>query len=136
MATIQDVREIASRFPEVYEQSGGHFGGSTWRTKRGMIIWERGPSKTDIAQLAELGRTFPDGIVVGIHVGLDAKEALLESSPGVFFTIPHLDGYPAVLARLEVLEIEVLYELFAEAWLSRVPKRTAAMWLEEFAPDS
>lgn len=136
MATLEDLRRIASGFPEVYEQPDGHRGGMTWRTKRGLIVWERSPSKTDIAQLAELGRSYPDGPVVGIHVDRDAKEALLGAYPEVFFTIPHFDGYPAVLARLEALDAGMLYELIAEAWLSRVPKRVAAEWLEEFAPET
>ncbi|MFV0434825.1 MAG: MmcQ/YjbR family DNA-binding protein [Leucobacter sp.] len=135
MATLEDLRKIALGFPQVYEQLEGHRGGVTWRTKRGLIVWERSPSKTDIAQLAELGRTYPDGPVVGIHVDQDAKEALLGAYPDVFFTIPHFDGYPAVLARLEALDVGMLYELVAEAWLLRVPKSVAAKWLEEFAPE-
>ncbi len=135
MATLGDLRRIASGFPEVYEQLDGHRGGTTWRTKRGVIVWERSPSKTDIAQLAELGRTYPDEAVIGIRVDEDTKEALLSAHSEVFFTIPHFDGYPAVLARLELLESGMLYELVAEAWLARVSKRVAQLWLEEFAPD-
>lgn len=136
MATIEDLRRIASGFPGVYEQPDGHRGGTTWRTKRGLIVWERGPSKTDTAQLAELGRSYPEGLVVGIHVEADAKEALLSAYPSVFFTIPHFDGYPAVLARLEALDDDMLAELVAEAWLLRVSKRVAAQWLEEHAPET
>lgn len=131
MATLEDCRRIASTFPEVAEQVDGHRGGAVWRTKHGLILWERGPSKTDIAQLAELGRTYPEGLVVAIRAEGEAKEALLSAYPDVFFTIPHFDGYPAVLARLEALDIGMLAELFAEAWLSRVSKRVGEQWLEE-----
>jgi len=29
------------------------------------------------------------------------KEALIAEDPGVYFTTPHFDGYPAVLVQLE-----------------------------------
>jgi hypothetical protein len=32
---------------------------------------------------------------------LGEKEAVLAAQPGAFFTIPHLDGYPAVLIQLK-----------------------------------
>ena len=69
------------------------------------FVWERGPSKADLAKLAELGRRWPDGTIVGVRTdGLDGKEALLGSFPEIFFTIPHFDGYPAVLVRLDAIE--------------------------------
>ncbi len=131
MSSLDDVHRIAQQLPEVFEQPDGHRGGRTWRTKRGLIAWEREPSKTDLAQLEALGRAWPDGPVLGVHVANEAKEALLGSFPEVFFTIPHFDGYPAVLLRLDVVDPELLRELVTEAWLSRVPKRLAHSWLEE-----
>ena len=105
MPTLDDVRAIALSFPETIEKVDGHRGGAGWRTPDGLFVWERGPSKADVAALAALGRTWPDGPVVGVRTdGLDGKEALLGTFPEVFFTIPHFDGYPAVLVRLDVIE--------------------------------
>lgn len=57
------------------------------------------------------------------------KEALLADDPAVFFTTPHFDGYPAVLVRLDEIEVDELAELVEEAWLVQAPKRLAAAYL-------
>ena len=60
-----------------------------------------------------------------------AKEALLADAPGVYFTTPHFDGYPAILVRLGEIAVAELEELLAEAWLTRAPKRLADAFLAE-----
>ena len=75
---------------------------------------------------------WPDGPVIGVRTeGLDGKEALLGSFPDVFFTIPHFDGYPAVLVRLDAIDLEQLREVVTDAWLLKAPKRVAKEWLAE-----
>jgi hypothetical protein len=62
------------------------------------------------------------------------KELLLADARGVFFTTPHFDGYPAVLMRIPDLgriDRDELYDLVAEAWLTRAQKRVAKAWLAE-----
>jgi hypothetical protein len=49
----------------------------------------------------------------------------------VYFTTPHFDGYPAVLARLEAIPINELHELVVEAWLCRAPKKLASQYIED-----
>ena len=51
--------------------------------------------------------------------------------PSVYFTTPHFDGYPAVLARLDAISEEELEELVVEAWLCRAPKRLADRYAGE-----
>ena len=132
MATLDDVRSIATALPGVTEVDGGHRAGATWRTRAGGFVWERGPSKTDLAQLHELGSSWPDGVVVGIRTdSLEDKDALLAELPEALFTIPHFDGYPAVLCRLDRIDRGQLAELVTDAWLTRAPKRVAAQWLAE-----
>ena len=132
MPTLDDVRRLALSFPEVSEKVDGHRGGAGWRTADGLFVWERGPSKTDIAALAELDRSWPEGAVVGVRTdGLDGKEALLESFPDAFFTIPHFDGYPAVLVRLDAIGADLLREVITDAWILRAPKRLSKAWLAE-----
>lgn len=136
MATLEDVRRIALSLPSTSERIEGHRGGASWRTGTGMFVWERPPGKTDLAQLEELGRSWPSGTVVGVRVdGPAAKEALLAAFPEVFFTIPHFDGYPAVLIRLDRIDLELLRETVIEAWLLRAPKRLGERWLAEHGPD-
>jgi hypothetical protein len=62
---------------------------------------------------------------------LGEKEALLADDPGVYFTTPHFNGYPAVLVRLEEIGVAELGEVLTEAWLCCAPKRVAARYLEE-----
>jgi hypothetical protein len=132
MPTLEDVRALALSFPETIEQIDGHRGGASWRTKDGLFVWERGPSKADLTALADLGRTWPDGQVVGIRTdGLDGKEALLATFPDAFFTIPHFDGYPAVLARLSAIDPELLREVITDAWILKAPKRVSKAWIAD-----
>lgn len=132
MATIEDVRRIALEFPRVTERAEGHHGGAAWRTTAGMLAWERPPSRHDLQQLEALGREWPEGAVIGLRVdGEQAKAALTETYPEAFFTIPHFDGYPAVLARLDALDEQLLRELLTDAWLLRVPATIGRAWLSE-----
>ncbi len=92
-----------------------------WRVRDKLFVWERPLRRAD---LDALGDDAPDGPILGARVEhLGAKEALLADDPSVFFTTPHFDGYPAVLARLEALDETALTELAGEAWACRAPRR-------------
>lgn len=132
MATVDDVREIALALPGVSEVTGGHTGEAAWRVKSGQIAWLRGPTGADLRQLAERGRRWPEGPVFGVRVGsLEEKEALLAAEPGWLFTIPHFDGYPGLLVRLDAIARDRLAEILADAWLVRAPRSAAKAWLAE-----
>lgn len=132
MATIDDVREIALALPGVEERTGGHTGAPAWRLKSGQIAWMRGSTGADLRQLESLGRSWPEGPVLGVRVGsLEEKEALLAAEPGWLFSIPHFDGYPGLLVRLQEIERDRLAEIIADAWLLRAPAQIAKEWLAE-----
>jgi hypothetical protein len=77
-----------------------------------------------------LGEAAPSGPVLGVRVAdTGVREALISGNPDVFFTIPHFDGYPAVLVLLDRIGVEELGELIVEAWLDRAPKRLAQEYL-------
>jgi hypothetical protein len=127
MATWEDVSRIASGLPEVVEVSGG--GLPAWKVRDKSFAWERPLRKKD---LADLGADAPDGPILGVRVpDLGAKETLLADSPAVYFTTPHFNGYPAVLVRLDEIEVDELTEILVEAWLDRAPKRLAAQFLAD-----
>jgi hypothetical protein len=127
MATWDDVGRIASELPETAEQSSSD-GLLNWRVKDKTFAWERPLRRAD---LEALGAAAPDGPILGARVpDLGAKEALLAEDPDVYFTTPHFDGYPAILVRLERIEVPDLTELLVEAWLTRAPKRLVARYLE------
>jgi hypothetical protein len=75
-----------------------------------------------------------DDVLMFRVADVGVKELLLADARGVFFTTPHFDGYPAVLMRIPDLgriERDELYDLVAEAWLTRAQKRVAKAWLAE-----
>jgi hypothetical protein len=126
MATWDDVRRIALALPETSERVSRDL--RQWQVKDKLFVWERPLRRSD---LQALGDAAPDGPILGARVEhLVAKEALLADDPGVFFTTPHFDGYPAVLVRLERIGLEDLEELIVEAWLDRAPKRLAQAYLD------
>jgi len=127
VATWDDVARLALALPETHE--GTSFGNRSWKVKDKSFVWERPLRKTD---LAALGDAAPEGPILGARVEHEgAKQALLADDPAVFFTTPHFDGYPAVLARLDAIALDELAELITEAWLAQAPKRVAKAYLEE-----
>ena len=132
MATLEDVRTLALALPGVEERTNGHTGGPAWRCNGAQVAWLRGPRKTDLAQLAELGRSWPDTAVLAVRTETPMLAAeLVAADSSIFFTIPHFAGYPAVLLRLDAIDLEQLGELLADAWLLRAPKSVARQWLAE-----
>ena len=102
-------------------------GQMSWRVRDKMFVWERPLRQSD---LKALGPKAPSGEILGARVEHEgAKLALIESDPDVYFTIPHFDGYAAILVRLERIGLEELEELIVEAWLVRAPKRLASAYL-------
>src|ERR687884_1600018 len=107
MATWEDVRRIALALPEASEHVSR--GNRQWKVKDKLFVWERPLRRSD---LEALGDAAPDGPILGVRVEhLVAKEALLADDPGVYFTTPHFDGYPAVLVRLDEIGPGELEEL-------------------------
>jgi hypothetical protein len=130
VADWDDVRRLAMAMPEATERVSRDM--RQWRVKDKLFVWERPLRQSD---LRALGDAAPDGPILGArveHVG--AKEALLQSDEGVFFTTPHFDGYPAILVKLEPTPVDLLEEIVVEAWLARAPTRLAQAYLKDQAP--
>ncbi|HWK26886.1 MAG TPA: MmcQ/YjbR family DNA-binding protein [Solirubrobacter sp.] len=125
MASWEDVERLALELPETAEVSSR--GNRHWRVRDKSFVWERPLRGTD---REALGADAPDGPILGARVEHPlAKEVLLADAPELYFTTPHFDGYPAVLVRLDAIEVEELRELVVEAWLARAPKRLADAFL-------
>jgi hypothetical protein len=60
---------------------------------------------------------------------LGEKEAVLGGQPGAFFTIPHFDGYSAVLIQLKNLSRAALREAITDGWLACAPTRLVDQYL-------
>ncbi len=126
MATWADVRRVAAALPEATESADS--GGLVhWRVRNKSFVWERPLRRSD---LDALGDGAPDGPVLCARVpGAEAKQAMIAAAPGVYFTTPHFNGYPAVLIRLEEIDPAELEEVVVEAWLDRAPKALARQYL-------
>lgn len=126
MATWADVRKLALAMPSAVEERSRD-GRCAWCVDDKFFVWERPLRKSD---LKALGDRAPKGEILGVRTdGLEMKEVILLSSPRTCFTIPHFDGYPAVLVLLNKISAKNLKALIVEAWLSRAPKRIADEYL-------
>ncbi|MGH7661222.1 MAG: MmcQ/YjbR family DNA-binding protein [Vulcanimicrobiaceae bacterium] len=127
MATLADVRHIALGLPGTTEERTRR-GWAAWIVNKKFFVWERELLPSD---LAALGKKAPKGIILGIRTAhLEMKDVLLANDPKIFFTTPHFDGYPAVLAQLEKIGVGKLREVIVEAWLARAGKRAVAEFLQ------
>lgn len=129
MATFEDVRRIALSLPETTEAVS--WGNAHWRVKNKGFVWERPLNKSDYEALEALGEEAPEGALLGVRVAdLGVREAMIADDPKLFFTIPHFDSFPAILVRLDVIDLPELEELISEAWLDRAPKKLAQQYLD------
>jgi hypothetical protein len=126
MATLDDAARMASGLPEVTE--GESRGNRTWSVEGKAFAWERPFSKADIRRYGD--ETPPDGPILAVRVGdLGEKEAVLAANPDAFFTIPHFDGYAAVLIQLRKASAVALREAITDGWLACAPAKLADQYL-------
>ncbi len=118
MATIDDVALIAEELPEVVQ--GDRYGHRSWSVHNKAFAWERPFSKADIKRFG--AEAPPDGPILAVRVeDLGEKEAVLAAHPADFFSIPHFDGYSAVLIKLEEVSERALREAIVDGWLACAP---------------
>ncbi|MEO7729916.1 MAG: hypothetical protein ABIY55_03010 [Kofleriaceae bacterium] len=94
---LDDVAKLATGLAGV--TVGEKWGNRTWMVEGKGFAWQRPFSKADLKRFGD--ETPPQGEILAVRVeNLDAKDALLEIAPAGFFTIPHFNGYSAVLIAL------------------------------------
>jgi len=118
MATLDDVAALALALPGVTEVE--RHGNRTWFVAGKAFAWDRPFSKADIRRFGS--QPPPPGPILAVRVGdLGEKEAVLAAHPGAVFTIPHFDGYAAVLIRLPEVATGALAEALTDGWLACAP---------------
>jgi len=135
MATMADLNELALSMPRATKDVSDD-GRPAYLVHGKLFCCHR--SRRRDAVDPETGERLDDVLMFRV-ADVGVKELLLADSRAVFFTTPHFDGYPAVLMRIPDLarvDRDELYDLVAEAWLTRAQKRVAKAWLEaEGAPE-
>ena len=120
VVSLDEVGRMAMQLPEVAE--GESRGSRVWSVGGKGFAWERPFSKADLKRFGD--QTPPDGPILGVRVeDLGEKEAVLAAQPKGFFTIPHFDGYPAVLIQLRAVTKTVVKDALLDAWLACAPAR-------------
>jgi len=118
MATIDDVARMALELPEVTE--GERHGNRTWSVNGKVFAWERSFSKADIRRFGDVRP--PDEPILAVRLDdLEEKEAVLAAGKRGFFTIPHFDGYAAVLIQLSTVTKRALRDAIVDGWLACAP---------------
>lgn len=129
MATYDDVARLAAALPEV-EDGTRYRGSRTWSVRGKVFAWERPFTGADLRRFGDAEP--PAGPILALAVeDLGEKEAVLAAHPGSFFAIEHLDGYPAVLVRLEAVAEEELAAALEDAWLAKAPRAVAERHLAD-----
>ncbi|MBA3264957.1 MAG: MmcQ/YjbR family DNA-binding protein [Nocardioidaceae bacterium] len=117
MADQADVRRIALSLPEMVEDEDRFAFSVPNKGKHKSTAWvwlERvSPKKARVPQPAVLAVRVP---------GEEEKQALIASDPHTFFTEPHYNGYPAILVRLDAVDLNELEELIKDAWRIQAPR--------------
>jgi hypothetical protein len=126
VVTWDEVRRMALALPQTEE--GTSFGNMAWKVNGKAFVWERPLRRSDHAVL---GAAAPPGPILGVRIeNVLAKDALLAEGSDGIFTIPHFDGYAAVLVQLDRVDLDKLTELVEEAWLACAPRRLAKTYLQ------
>ena len=130
MTNWQRVEAFALTLPET-TSTPSYGGAPALRVNKKMFARLRGEMADDLDALT--GAAYGEVLMVGVG-DLAEKEAVLAADPRAYFTVPHYDGYPAVLVRLAEADNAEVRELLVEAWMRTAPKRALRAYEETIGP--
>jgi hypothetical protein len=115
MPTADTVRRLALALPEAVDASQGER--LVFEVEGRGFAW--GYYARDIPRKPRI--LHPE--VLAVRCELPRKELLIEAAPEVFFDDDHYRGFPAMLARLALIDEAELGALLAAAWRLQASKR-------------
>jgi hypothetical protein len=119
MADLDDVRVLVRDLPGTAEEPARH----RFVVLGKPICW----TWLERTEPNSPRRPRPDVLAVRVR-GDGEKHDLIALDSGIFFTEPHYDGYPAVLARLPAMDRQLLREVLIEAWRVQAPRALVREW--------
>lgn len=126
MATMDSASAVLAELPEVTESV--RYGNPAWGIGKHVFAWVRPFSKADLKRFGD--ETPPTGPILAVRTAdLHEKEAILAAHPRSCFTIPHFDGFSAVLIDVDNAEDDELRELLVDGWLVYAPADVAEAFL-------
>ena len=102
--TFDDIRRIALALPGVEERTS--YGSAACFVGKKLLV-----------------RLKEDGQDVVFRMSLDEKAFLIEADPATFYETDHYRGWPAVLARLAMLDEATVAHLIERQWRASAPKK-------------
>jgi hypothetical protein len=123
--TLDAVGRLALALPGVEEAD--RRGCRTWAVNGRVFGWERPFTKADLRRFGD--ETPPGGPIVAVRVAdVGEKDAVLATWPECVFTIPHFDGFDAVLIHLQRASTPIVRELLEDAWAGYAPAAVVAQY--------
>lgn len=118
MADLDEVAQIVRSLPETSVADNGYSFAVLNRGKPKGIAW------VWLERAAPNQPRRPNPAVLAVRVAsVMEKDMLLAADPAIYFTEPHYTGYPAVLVRLGLIDLDELAELLTGAWRVQAPKK-------------
>ena len=113
MVDVETVRRIARSLPECRD-------GST-ATELRFYVRDKQFAWTYQERVHPKRPRQPRLDVLAVRCAAQAKESLLASDPGKFFTDDHYRGFPAVLVYLDSVDEQEIRTLLTAAWRCQAP---------------
>lgn len=112
MATFDDVRRLGMALPEMAESTS--YGTPALKVGKKLVcrMWSEREYNRD---------SVHDTEVLVVFCELEMKQVLLDNHPDALFTVPHYDGYGAVLVRMADVSLDDLADWIEDSYRLRAP---------------